>query len=115
LLNASEFTTAGGRISLSLRRAAEFAVIAVSDTGQGISPEDQKKIFQLFFTTRPGGTGIGLANSFRFVQLQNGRIEFDSEVGRGTTFRVQLPLVTAGELPAGRTRDSGQSFAEKSP
>ena len=115
LLNASEFTPAGGRISLSLRRTGEYAVIAVSDTGKGISPEDQKKIFQLFFTTRPGGTGIGLANSFRFVQLQNGRIEFDSEVGRGTTFRVQLPLLQAGELPAGRARGSGQSFAEKSP
>jgi PAS domain S-box-containing protein len=115
LLNASEFTTAGGRISLSLRRTGEFAVIAVSDTGQGISPEDQKKIFQLFFTTRPGGTGIGLANSFRFVQLQNGRIEFDSEVGRGTTFRVQLPLVAPNDLPAGRTKDSGQPLAEKSP
>lgn len=115
LLNASEFTTTGGRISLSLRRTGEFAVIAVSDTGQGISPEDQKKIFQLFFTTRPGGSGIGLANSFRFVQLQNGRIEFDSEVGRGTTFRIQLPLANGGDVPAGRTGESGQSLAEKSP
>ncbi|HTV58633.1 MAG TPA: ATP-binding protein [Verrucomicrobiae bacterium] len=115
LLNASEFTPEGGRISLSLRRTGEFAVVAVSDTGQGISPEDQKKIFQLFFTTRPGGTGIGLANSFRFVQLQNGRIEFDSEVGRGTTFRVQLPLLQSGDLAAGRMRDSGQPIAEKSP
>jgi len=115
LLNASEFTPQGGRISLSLRRTGEYAVIAVSDTGKGISPEDQKKIFQLFFTTRPGGTGIGLANSFRFVQLQNGRIEFDSEVGRGTTFRIQLPMLPTGEFPAARLKDSGQSFAEKSP
>jgi PAS domain S-box-containing protein len=115
LLNASEFTPAGGRVSLSLRRTGESAVIAVSDTGKGIPPEDQKKIFQLFFTTRPGGTGIGLANSFRFVQLQNGRIEFESEVGSGTTFRVQLPLLTSGELSTARTKDSGQSFAEKSP
>src|SRR3984885_7899000 len=67
LLNASDFTSPGGSISLSLSRHGDFAVIAVADSGTGISPENQKKIFQLFFTTRPGGTGIGLANTFRFV------------------------------------------------
>ena len=81
LLNASEFTDPGGKIRLSLRRSGEFAEISVEDTGRGISPGDQKKIFQLFFTTRPGGAGIGLANTFRFVQLHNGRIEFESERG----------------------------------
>jgi signal transduction histidine kinase/type II secretory pathway pseudopilin PulG len=106
VLNASEFTDPGGRITLSLRRSGEFAVIAVEDSGRGIPPADQKKIFQLFFTTRPGGSGIGLANTFRFVQLHNGRIEFDSETGRGTTFRVRLPLARfvdssgrTGEMP----------------
>jgi PAS domain S-box-containing protein len=113
LVNASEFTKPGGRITLALRRNGEFAVIAVSDTGAGIPPEDQKKIFQLFFTTRAGGTGIGLANTFRFVQLHNGRIEFDSEVGRGTTFRLELPLARSIEAPAGKVRDFGQPFAEQ--
>jgi PAS domain S-box-containing protein len=113
LLNASDFTSAGGRITLSLRRNGEFAVIAVSDSGKGISIEDQKKIFQLFFTTRPGGTGIGLANTFRFVQLHNGRIEFDSEPGRGTTFRVELPLARSMETLSGKFRDFGQPFAEE--
>ncbi len=113
LLNASDFTSAGGRITLSLRRNGEFAVIAVSDSGKGISPEDQKKIFQLFFTTRPGGTGIGLANTFRFVQLHNGRIEFDSEPGRGTTFRLELPLARSMEALSGKLRDFGQPFAEE--
>jgi PAS domain S-box-containing protein len=113
LLNASDFTSAGGRITLSLRRNGEFAVIAVSDSGKGISLEDQKKIFQLFFTTRPGGTGIGLANTFRFVQLHNGRIEFDSEPGRGTTFRVELPLARSMDTLSGKFRDFGQPFAEE--
>jgi signal transduction histidine kinase len=113
LLNASDFTSAGGRITLSLRRNGEFAVIAVSDSGKGISLEDQKKIFQLFFTTRPGGTGIGLANTFRFVQLHNGRIEFDSEPGRGTTFRLELPLARSMEALSGKLRDFGQPFAEE--
>jgi PAS domain S-box-containing protein len=113
LLNASEFTSPGGRITLSLRRSGDSAVIAVADSGKGISAEDQKKIFQLFFTTRPGGTGIGLANTFRFVQLHNGQIEFDSEAGRGTTFRIALPLAGSVKAPAGKVRDFSQPFAEE--
>src|SRR4029077_8159120 len=112
LLNASEFTNPGGRITLSLRRSGDSAVVAVADSGKGISAEDQKKIFQLFFTTRPGGSGIGLANTFRFVQLHNGRIEFESEVGRGTTFRVELPLAHSIDMLPGKLRDSSQPFAE---
>jgi PAS domain S-box-containing protein len=113
VLNACDFTGPGGRISLSLRRVNELAVITVADSGKGISPEDQKKVFQLFFTTRPGGSGIGLANTFRFVQLHNGQIEFDSEVGHGTTFRVELPLARFMETPARTARDFSQPFAEE--
>ena len=114
LLNACEFTNAGGRISVGLRRSEDFAVISVADTGEGITAENQKKVFQLFFTTRPGGTGIGLANTFRFVQLHNGRIEFESEAGRGTTFRMELPLSRSGEAPSARkVRDYSQPFAEE--
>ena len=112
LLNACDFTAPGGTIALSLRRNGDYAVIGVQDSGKGISPEDQKKIFQLFFTTRPGGTGIGLANTFRFVQLHNGRIEFESETGRGTTFRIELPLGRMADAPAsGQVRDFSQPFA----
>ena len=113
LLNACDFTSPGGRITLRLSHNAEFAVVSVADSGRGISPEDQKKIFQLFFTTRPGGTGIGLANTFRFVQLHNGRIEFDSEVGRGTTFRVELPLARLVEPAVEKVRGFSQPFAEE--
>jgi len=103
VLNATEFTDPGGHIDLGLHRAGEFAEIVVADSGHGISPADQKKIFQLFFTTRPGGSGIGLANTFRFVQLHNGRIDFESELGRGTTFRVKLPLARLADSAAGKT------------
>jgi PAS domain S-box-containing protein len=113
LLNACEFTSPGGSIALDLQRNGDHAVISVADTGRGISLENQKKIFQLFFTTRPGGSGIGLPNAFRFVQLHNGRIEFDSEPGRGTTFRVELPLARVAEPPAAKVRDLGQPFAEE--
>lgn len=113
LLNACDFTGAAGRVTLSLTHTGDSAVIAVADSGEGIPLENQKKIFQLFFTTRPGGTGIGLANTFRFVQLHNGRIEFDSQVGRGTTFRVELPLSRSVETASGKTRNFSQPFAEE--
>lgn len=111
LINACDFTSPGGRISLSLRRAVEFAEIAVADTGSGIPYDEQKKIFQLFHTTRPGGTGIGLANTFRFVQLHNGRIEFESEPGRGTIFRIELPIARHAEMPAAEAPSASERFA----
>lgn len=92
VLNAAEAMPNGGQLRLVLSRRGEMAEISVGDTGKGILPENRQKIFQLFFTTRPGGSGIGLASAFRIVQLHNGSIDFTSEVGRGTTFRIELPL-----------------------
>jgi len=92
VLNAGEAMPNGGQLRVVLSRRGEMAEITVEDTGRGIPPENKQKIFQLFFTTRPGGSGIGLASTFRIVQLHNGSIDFSSEVGRGTTFRIELPL-----------------------
>ncbi len=92
VLNAADAMPAGGELHVELTRRGENAEISVSDTGKGIPIENQQKIFQLFFTTRPGGSGIGLATTFRIVQLHNGSIDFHSEMGRGTTFRIELPL-----------------------
>jgi signal transduction histidine kinase len=92
VLNAAEAMPNGGQLRLVLSRRGEMAEITVGDTGKGIPLENRQKIFQLFFTTRPGGSGIGLASTFRIVQLHNGSIDFTSEVGRGTTFRIELPL-----------------------
>jgi len=112
ILNACDATPSGGQITVSLRQDGEMAMVQVADTGKGISPEDRAKIFQLFYTTRPGGTGIGLANTFRFVQLHNGSIEFESEVGRGTTFTLELPLGRSVETPVPKLRDYTQPFAQ---
>ena len=92
VLNAREAMPNGGQLTIVLTRRGESAEITVGDTGKGIAPENRQKIFQLFYTTRPGGSGIGLASAFRIVQLHNGSIDFTSEVGRGTTFRIELPL-----------------------
>jgi PAS domain S-box-containing protein len=92
VLNAVDAMPNGGQLQLTLSRRGEMAEITVGDTGKGIPLEHRQKVFQLFFTTRPGGSGIGLASTFRIVQLHNGSIDFTSEVGRGTTFRIELPL-----------------------
>jgi PAS domain S-box-containing protein len=92
VLNAGESMPSGGQLRLVLSRRGEMAEISIADTGKGIPPEHRQKIFQLFFTTRPGGSGIGLASTFRIVQLLNGSIDFTTEVGKGTTFRIELPL-----------------------
>jgi PAS domain S-box-containing protein len=92
VLNAGESMPSGGQLRLVLSRRGEMAEISIADTGKGIPLEHRQKIFQLFFTTRPGGSGIGLASTFRIVQLLNGSIDFTTEVGKGTTFRIELPL-----------------------
>jgi hypothetical protein len=69
----------------------------VNDQGGGIPPEIQDKVFNLYFTTKKAGSGIGLAMSYRVLQLHNGAIDFVTETGRGTTFRLLLPLAGAKE------------------
>ena len=92
VLNACQAMNEGGRLTLAIRRRGDVALVSVSDTGHGIAPENRRKIFELFFTTRPGGSGLGLATSFRIVQIHSGSIDFQSEVGRGTSFFIELPL-----------------------
>jgi PAS domain S-box-containing protein len=99
VLNACEAMPDGGSLTLSVRRRSDMGQISVSDTGCGIPPEFQGKIFQLYFTTRKGGSGIGLATTYRIVQLHNGSIDFHSEVGRGTTFRMEFPLARSAAPP----------------
>ncbi|HWQ03553.1 MAG TPA: ATP-binding protein, partial [Candidatus Nitrosotenuis sp.] len=95
VLNAIEAMPGGGKLTLSLEQQGEHAEISVSDTGSGIPRELHGKVFQLFFTTRPDGNGIGLATAARIVLDHNGSIDFSSEAGRGTTFRIELPLARA--------------------
>ncbi len=73
IFNAIEAMASGGKRTLALERRGEMAQIRVTDTGQGIPPEKRARVFQLFFTTRPGGSGIGLASAYKAVQLHDGR------------------------------------------
>ena len=85
----------GGALNISTRQQDSAATIEVKDQGGGIPPEVQDKVFNLYFTTKKTGSGIGLAMSYRVLQLHNGALNFETEVGRGTTFRLLLPLIEA--------------------
>jgi signal transduction histidine kinase len=94
--NALKFTERGG-VTLRASSGPGEARIVVTDTGPGISPEHQQRVFEPFFqvdpstTRREGGTGLGLALARDFVHLLEGEISLESEPGRGTTFTVVIP------------------------
>jgi hypothetical protein len=95
VMNGIEAMKDGGALSIETRRAGRNCQIAVSDTGPGIPPDIQDKIFNLYFSTKEHGSGIGLAIAFRFVQLHDGKIEFTTQPGQGTTFRFGFPEATS--------------------
>ena len=91
-VNAMEAMPGGGDLRFESSAGADSAEIRISDTGCGIPPELREKIFRLYYTTKKEGSGIGLAMAFRIVQLHDGTIDFTSEPGKGTTFRINLPI-----------------------
>ena len=92
VLNGVQSMEDGGRLTLSAQHDDISATILVRDEGRGIPPEIRDKVFNLFFTTRKEGSGIGLAMSYRVMQLHGGALSFESELGVGTVFRMILPL-----------------------
>ena len=97
LLNANEAVAGSGEISISTSRDGGWARVAVSDTGCGMSREFiETRLFKPFQTTKPKGMGIGLLHRKTLVETHGGRIEVESGEGKGTTFRVFLPLCKRG-------------------
>lgn len=92
ILNGCQAMPSGGNLRVTPHVLPQRVDLEIADEGVGIPPEVRPKLFSLFFTTKPGGTGVGLAMAYRIVQLHNGSIDFSSEVNRGTTFRISLPL-----------------------
>ena len=96
--NAIKYTPPGGRVDLSCLTDDEWARITVSDTGVGLSPEDQERVFQRFYRVEPArskegeGTGLGLCIARSIAEAHLGRIEVVSLLGQGATFTVLLPV-----------------------
>jgi len=91
VLNGCQAMPSGGELKVSTRSHARQVEIEIADQGVGIPPEARPRVFSLYYTTKASGSGVGLAMSYRIVQLHNGTIDFSSEVNRGTVFRLALP------------------------
>jgi len=91
VMNALEAMPDGGELRFESSVQGDTVEIRLSDTGCGIPPELKSKVFGLYFTTKPKGSGIGLAMTFRIVQLHDGTIDFTSEPGNGATFIIRIP------------------------
>jgi signal transduction histidine kinase len=90
----------------------KFAVLRIADEGEGIPAEIREKIFDLYFTTKSGGSGIGLAMTYRILQLHHGSVDVQSRLGRGTEFLLRIPLTAADRIhraqpPASIPNDTG--------
>jgi signal transduction histidine kinase len=90
--NGGQAMPYGGKLEVFLVEEGKFAVIKVQDEGEGISDELREKIFDLYFTTKKDGSGIGLAMTYRILQLHHGSIDVQSEIGRGSEFQLRIPL-----------------------
>jgi PAS domain S-box-containing protein len=90
--NATQAMTTGGRLTLQTGESGDGVWVSVADTGGGIPQEQINRIFEPFYTTKKKGSGLGLMIVQRIVRAHNGRIELESRLGSGTTFRVWLPL-----------------------
>ncbi len=96
VLNGIQAMPQGGELTLSTRREENMVLAEVRDRGVGIGQDVQDKIFELYFTTKKGGNGIGLAQTYQILQWHYGAVEFESKEGEGTTFRFRLPPATSG-------------------
>jgi len=98
ILNGVQATARGGSLTISAapivdgEDALPFVRISFADTGEGMAPDDLERIFEPFYTTKEGGTGLGLAITQRIVESHGGRIEVESGRGKGTVFRILLPV-----------------------
>ncbi len=91
-INAQQAMDGGGELMIRTTEQKENAVIQISDTGSGIAPDKLLDIFKPYYSSRPSGSGLGLATAKRIVEAHNGTITVDSEPGKGTSFTIRLPL-----------------------
>jgi two-component system nitrogen regulation sensor histidine kinase NtrY len=98
VLNALDAMPAGGTLTLRTSERSGHALIEISDTGKGLTPEECSRLFTPYYTTKHQGTGLGLAIVQSIVSDHHGSISVSSEEGHGTTFRIELPMRQAGAV-----------------
>jgi signal transduction histidine kinase len=109
VINGVQAMPEGGNLYVATRREGDGVVVVVRDEGPGIPAEIRDKIYNLYFTTKKGGSGIGLPMTYRVVQLHNGSLEFDSVNGSGATFYLRFPIAesaSTAEQPRVAAEDS---------
>jgi PAS domain S-box-containing protein len=102
VINGVQAMPQGGRLTISARREGAAVVAEVRDQGSGIPNDMHDKIFELYFTTKKDGSGIGLAQTYQILQWHYGSVDFESREGDGTTFRFDLPATGPAALVTGR-------------
>ena len=126
VLNGAQAMASGGKLEVRLTEDTRWAYIRIRDHGEGIPDEIRARIFDLYFTTKKEGSGIGLAMTYRIVQMHHGQIDVESKAGSGTTFILRLPLISAGSgqrvvlegtghaIPSELARQGGETQPERS-
>ena len=102
LVNARQAMPSGGELLVRVQRRGNYVELDVTDTGVGMDEEALRRCFEVYWSTKKNGTGLGLATARRIIEEHTGTIEVVSEVGRGTSFRIVLPLLV--EIPSQRRR-----------
>jgi len=99
VMNGVQAMPAGGTLTIRAYKEEDTVVTEIRDQGSGIPAEVQEKIFELYFTTKKSGTGIGLASTYQIMQWHYGSVDFESSEGQGTTFRLRWPLADTRSRP----------------
>jgi len=95
VINGIEAMESGGQLDIAVSEADLQCRITIRDTGSGIPAGQREKVFELYFSTKEKGSGLGLPMAYRALQLHGGSIDLESEPGRGTSFHLRLPVMKA--------------------
>ncbi len=113
VLNGAQAMPGGGTLEVRLAEDARWAVLSIRDEGTGIPPEVLPRIFDLYFTTKKDGSGIGLAMTYRIVQLHNGKLDVESHLGKGTRFTLRVPANSITDIRTRTHLDTGTALLQE--